>query len=74
MKTPKLFSTDYVIYNSEKNDLVRYHFHNEIVIYGSKEEAIKDCIDPKNEQVISCNDLSEEFKLLIINELGNENL
>ena len=74
MKTPKLFSTDYVIYNPIKNYLVRWDTDDDVVIYGTKEEAVERCYESDGEQVVSCTDLPEDLQLILLNQLSNEDL
>jgi hypothetical protein len=70
MEKKTLFSTDYVIYNPTTNQLVRWSSDDDVVIFGSEEEADIDCNYAIGEQVIPCTDLPEELQQLIINQLN----
>jgi hypothetical protein len=70
MEKKTLFSTDYVIYNPTTNELVKWSSDDDVVIFGDKEEALMDCREADEEQVVSCTDLPEELQQLIINQLN----
>ena len=61
-----LFSTDYVVYNNERQDTLRFS-NGDIIIYGSKAEAEADC--EESEIVISCIELPLYFQKLILTQI-----
>lgn len=65
----ELFSTDYVIYDKSNDHVIQWESNGDMVIYGDKEEALKDCRG--NEQVISCTELPIHYQERLINQLKN---
>jgi len=65
----KLFKTDFVIYD-KKTDHVLDFGNGDIVIFGSKEDADADC--KGNEEVISCNDLPQHWKEVILKQINKD--
>jgi hypothetical protein len=51
----QLSETDYVIWDKANDHLIRFQRGNNIVIFGSKEEAENDCYG--NEYVVKCTEL-----------------
>jgi hypothetical protein len=51
----ELFNTDYVIYDRANDQIIRWESSGDIVVFGDKEEALKDCRG--NEEVIRCTEL-----------------
>lgn len=66
----ELFETDYVIYD-EANDHVIQFSNGDIVIFGEKSEAEKDCrgIESGN-RVVKCTDLPEHWKQIILTQIN----
>ena len=60
--------TDYFIYDRANNTLLRFST-NEIIIYGSKEEAIGDLYG--NEEVVQYNDLHKDKRKEILKQIMN---
>ena len=60
--------TDYFIYDRANNTLLRFST-NEIIIYGSKEEAIEDLY--VNEEVVQYNDLHKDKRKEILKQIMN---
>ena len=50
-----LHATDYVLYDRANDHVVQYEHSGNIIIYGDKNEAHKDCRG--NEEVIPCTEL-----------------
>jgi hypothetical protein len=70
MKT--LFSTDFVIYDKEKDKPIRWAIKDDIIIFGDKSEAEKDARG--NEIVISCTDLPQHWQDILIKQINkNQN-
>lgn len=61
--------TDYVIQNKINNNVTRFKKSGEIVIYGNKEDAEKDCMI--NDSIISCTELSKELQTELLKQLNN---
>jgi hypothetical protein len=55
---------DYVIYNPQKDYVIRWQSDKSIVIYGDKEEAQQDCND--EEIIMQCNQLPHKYKAELI--------
>lgn len=68
MTDKKLSSTDYVVFDKTKNSVLRFG-DNEIIIYGSYDEAAEDCID--NDKAIRCTDLPLEFQDELLIQINN---
>ena len=58
---------DYVLYDRANNSLVKFD-SGDIVLYGDKEEAIKDCYG--NEKIIQFENLPIDKQKEIINQLN----
>ena len=58
---------DYVIYDRKNNRLARFVFSKEIVIYGSKEEAMRDKYG--EEEVLRVNQLHKNKQEEVINQI-----
>lgn len=67
MKASEL--TDYFVYD-EANERILCFDNGDVIFYGNKEEAEEDCY--ANERVVSYNDLPQELKEVIENELKKE--
>jgi hypothetical protein len=67
-KTKQLFETDYVLWDKANDSLVRWGTDDDIVIYGSKEEAEIDCYG--NEYVTKCTDLPLHHQEELLNQLN----
>ena len=67
-KTKQLFETDYVLWDKANDSLVRWETDDDIVIYGSKEEAEIDCYG--NEYVTKCTDLPLHHQEELLNQLN----
>ena len=67
MKT--LNSNDYVIYHKKEHSLLQFADKNgEVIIYGSKDEAILDL--DKDEEVVSCTDLPYDLQQIILKQIN----
>ena len=65
----KLFETDFVIYDKGNDHVVQFS-NGDFVIFGIKEEADADCRG--NEEVISCNDLPQHWKEVILKQINKD--
>ena len=65
----KLFETDFVIYDKGNDHVVQFS-NGDVVIFGIKEEADADCRG--NEEVISCNDLPQHWKEVILKQINKD--
>jgi hypothetical protein len=65
MKT--LFNTDYVIYDRSNDHVIQWESNGDIIIFGDKEEALKDCRG--NEEVIPCTELPAHHQEIILKQL-----
>lgn len=63
----KLFETDYVIYDKANDHVIQFGDGN-VVIYGNKEEAERDCRG--NEYVVRCTDLPQHWRDIILKQLN----
>lgn len=63
----QLHSTDFVLYD-EANDHVFQDSYGRVILFGSKNEAEEDCYG--NERVVSCTDLPEHWKQVIVNQVN----
>lgn len=63
----ELFETDYVIYD-EANDHVLQDSYGRVLIFGSIDEAFDDLYG--NERAVSCTDLPENWKQIILNQIN----
>jgi|DEB19_MinimDraft_3_1074340.scaffolds.fasta_scaffold22978_7 hypothetical protein len=69
MKT--LNSNDYVIYSRTENAMFQFSDGNQdVVIYGSYDEAILDLDKNEDEEVISCTDLPIDLQNKILNQIN----
>jgi hypothetical protein len=66
--TKQLFETDYVLWDKANDSLVRWDTDDDIVIYGSKEEAEIDCYG--NEYVTKCTDLPLHHKKELLRQIN----
>jgi len=64
----KLFDTDYVLFDKENDTLVRWSEDDDVVIFGSKEEANVDCRG--NESVVRCTELSEHWTNILLTQIN----
>jgi len=64
----KLFDTDYVLFDKENDTLVRWSEDDDVVIFGSKEEADVDCRG--NESVVRCTELSEYWTNILLTQIN----
>jgi hypothetical protein len=63
----KLFNTDYVLWDRANDTLVKFG-NDDIVIFGSKEEAEIDCRG--NEYITKCTDLPKHHKEKLIEQIN----
>jgi hypothetical protein len=61
----KLHENDYVLVHKSNNQMVRFHLHGSVIIYGSKAEALADCDD--NQLVVRCTELPIELQVELLN-------
>ena len=61
----KLYENDYVLVHKSNNQMVRFHLHGSVIIYGSKAEALADCND--NQLVVRCTELPIELQVELLN-------
>jgi hypothetical protein len=64
----KLFDTDYVIYDRANDHVIQWESNGDMIIFGDKEEAIKDCRG--NEEVIQCTELPKHWKDILIQQVN----
>jgi len=64
----KLFDTDYVLFDKANDTLVRWSEDDDVVIFGSKEEADVDCRG--NESVVRCTELSEHWTNILLTQIN----
>jgi len=64
----KLFDTDFVLHDKANDTLVRWSKDDDVVIFGSKEEADVDCRG--NESVVQCTKLSEHWKNILLTQIN----
>lgn len=62
-----LYETDYVIYDEANDNVIKFERFGDIVIYGSKEDALMDCRG--NEIVIPCTQLPHHWKQILIKQV-----
>jgi hypothetical protein len=62
-----IIETDYVIYDWANDHVVSFE-NGDVVIFGSKHEAVADCRG--NEKVIPCTDLPNHWKEFIIKQIN----
>jgi hypothetical protein len=67
----KLFNSDYVIYDREKDEVIRWALGKDIIIFGDKEEALEDCRG--GEEVIPCTELPEYYQTELLKQINNDN-
>jgi hypothetical protein len=60
-----LHENDYVLVHKPNNQMVRFHLHGSVIIYGSKAEALADCND--NQLVVRCAELPIELQVELLN-------
>jgi hypothetical protein len=60
----KLHENDYVLVHKSNNQMVRFHLHGSVIIYGSKAEALADCND--NQLVVRCTELPIELQVELL--------
>jgi hypothetical protein len=60
-----LHENDYVLVHKSNNQMVRFHLHGSVIIYGSKAEALADCDD--NQLVVRCTELPIELQVELLN-------
>ena len=63
----KLFETDFVIYDKGNDDVLQDSY-GRVLLFGNKEEADADCRG--NEEVISCNNLPQHWKEIILQQIN----
>ena len=66
----KLLETDFVLHDKANDTLVRWSKDDDVVIFGSKEEADEDCRG--NESVVPCTELPEHWKNILLTQINNE--
>jgi hypothetical protein len=62
-----IIETDYVIYDWANDHVVSFE-NGDVVIFGSKHEAVADCRG--NEKVIPCTELPNHWKEFIIKQIN----
>jgi len=67
----QLFKTDYVIYNTKKNEPCFYEDSKDIVIFGLKEDAESECMFDIGEIPILCTDLPNHWQNLLLQQINN---
>jgi len=63
-----LFSTDYVIYDKANDHPLQWEINGDIIIFGTKQEALNDCIG--NESVIPCTDLPMHWQEQLLKQIN----
>lgn len=66
-----LFSTDYVIINTETKAPLRFFNSGEIILYSDKNEALQD-FRIWDESIIPCTDLSEPHLSDLIKQINKD--
>ena len=64
----KLLETDFVLHDKANDTLVRWSKDDDVVIFGSKEEADGDCRG--NESVVRCTELSEHWTNILLTQIN----
>jgi hypothetical protein len=64
----KLLETDFVLHDKANDTLVRWSKDDDVVIFGSKEEADGDCRG--NESVVRCTELSEYWTNILLTQIN----
>ena len=64
----KLLETDFVIHDKANDTLVRWSKDDDVVIFGSKEEADGDCRG--NESVVRCTELPEHWRNILLTQIN----
>ena len=64
----KLLETDFVLHDKANDTLVRWSKDDDVVIFGSKEEADIDCRG--NESVVRCTELSEYWTNILLTQIN----
>jgi hypothetical protein len=64
-----LYPDDYVIFDRENDQLITFSGGG-IVIYGDKEDALRDCRG--NEKVVSCTELPTKWKDVLMEQIWKE--
>ena len=66
----KLNETDFVIYDQKNDELLCFLENEDIIIYGSKEEAEADLYS-QGEKVVSCLELPLHWQSILLNQINN---
>jgi len=64
----KLLETDFVLHDKANDTLVKWTWSDDVVIFGSKEEADGDCRG--NESVVRCTELSEYWTNILLTQIN----
>ena len=64
----KLLETDFVLHDKANDTLVMWSKDDDVVIFGSKEEADGDCRG--NESVVRCTELSEYWTNILLTQIN----
>ena len=64
----KLLKTDFVLHDKANDALVTWTWNDDVVIFGSKEEADGDCRG--NESVVRCTELSEYWTNILLTQIN----
>ena len=64
----KLLETDFVLHDKANDTLVKWTWSDDVVIFGSKEEADGDCRG--NESVVQCTELSEYWTNILLTQIN----
>ena len=67
----KLLKTDYVIYDTFYDSIMRWDSNKQIVIYGSKQDAEDEICPDTNEKAIPCTQLHKKYKTELIKQINN---
>ena len=64
----KLLETDFVLHDKANDTLVKWSWNDDVIIFGSKEEADGDCRG--NESVVRCTELSEYWTNILLTQIN----
>jgi hypothetical protein len=64
----KLLETDFVLHDKANDTLVTWTWSDDVVIFGSKEEADGDCRG--NESVVRFTELSEHWRNILLTQIN----
>ena len=64
----KLLETDFVLHDKANDTLVKWSWNDDVIIFGSKEEADVDCRG--KESVVRCTELSEYWTNILLTQIN----